>query len=301
MESRIEELRIADVATFLAAYRAASITVAARQLGVTPSQVSKAITRLEGFLKVRLFARNGRGISPTDQAKSMRVDMEELVRLAQELPATRHGTSRLALAAPSYLAMGFFGRLADRLPDVRLQAIEAGPATVRAYAEEGVIDMALTFAKDKFPSGWVSTRIGDMFAALYASPSLSAKLGERPSLETLKATPFVIPIYHSGGVFIPGEDGCPIPRGERTHGHDAATIGVAVEIAAICNQLVYGPEVAVRRLVIDGRLIEVQAAGFRKRVELFLHVNAEQVLARIQRETVMILTEVIAEGDSLQK
>jgi DNA-binding transcriptional LysR family regulator len=301
MADGIDDLRIADVATFLAAYRAASITLAARQLQVTPSQVSKAIARLEGFLKVSLFARNGRGITPTDQAKAMRADMEELVRLAQELPGMRRGASRLALAAPSYLAMGFFGQLANKLSEVRLQAIEAGPATVRAYAEEGVIDMALTLAKDKFPSGWVSTSIGDMHTALYGSPKLAAELGDAPSMETLKTTPFVIPIYHSGGVFIPGDDSCPIPRSERTHGHDAATIGVAVEIAASCNQLVYGPEVAVRRLVIDGRLVEIKADGFRKRVELFLHVNAEQVLARIQRDTAKILTDVLAEGDSLKQ
>jgi DNA-binding transcriptional LysR family regulator len=301
MSDGIDDLRIADVATFLAAYRAASITIAARQLSVTPSQVSKAIARLEGFLKVRLFARNGRGIAPTDQAKAMRMDMEELVRLAQELPGTRRGASRLALAAPSYLAMGFFGHLAARLSEVRLQAIEAGPATVRAYAEEGVIDMALTLSKDKFPSGWASTRIGDMHTALYGCPDLAKTLGDDPPLETLKATPFVIPIYHSGGVFIAGEDNCPIPRSERVHGHDAATIAVAVEIAAACNQLVYGPEVAVRRLVLDGRLVEIKADGFRKRVELYLHVNAEQVLARIQRDTMKILTDVLADGDSLTK
>ena len=68
MLEHLDELRIADVATFLAVARSGSVTMAARQLDVTPSQVSKAVARLEGYLKVRLIERSGRGIILTDAA-----------------------------------------------------------------------------------------------------------------------------------------------------------------------------------------------------------------------------------------
>ena len=59
----ISELHVADLTTFLAVRRAGSVSTAARELGVTPSQVSKAIARLEATLRVRLFSRGARGVA----------------------------------------------------------------------------------------------------------------------------------------------------------------------------------------------------------------------------------------------
>src|SRR5207253_3039027 len=53
--SALEELRVGDLTTFLAVRAAGSVSQAARATGVTPSQVSKAIARLEGALRVRVI------------------------------------------------------------------------------------------------------------------------------------------------------------------------------------------------------------------------------------------------------
>jgi DNA-binding transcriptional LysR family regulator len=46
-QESLADLRVGDLMTFLAVRRSGSITAAARELKVTPSQVSKAISRLE--------------------------------------------------------------------------------------------------------------------------------------------------------------------------------------------------------------------------------------------------------------
>src|SRR6266852_4405230 len=57
------DLHLADVNTFLVVQRLGSVTASARQLGVTPAQVSKAVARLEAQLGSKLFTRSARGVA----------------------------------------------------------------------------------------------------------------------------------------------------------------------------------------------------------------------------------------------
>src|SRR5438445_695627 len=61
MADPLHDLRLADIHTFLAVHRARSVTGASRSLGVTPSQVSKAIARLDDLLNTSLLLRVPRG------------------------------------------------------------------------------------------------------------------------------------------------------------------------------------------------------------------------------------------------
>src|SRR5215213_1329282 len=79
------ELRIADVLTFLAVYRHGSVTGAARDLAVSPSQVSKAVARLERHLKRPLLARRARGVAPSEDAVKLVPRLEELVEKIRAL------------------------------------------------------------------------------------------------------------------------------------------------------------------------------------------------------------------------
>jgi len=293
MLEHLDELRIADVATFLAVSRSGSVTMAARQLDVTPSQVSKAVARLEGYLKVRLIERSGRGIILTDAAKHVNADLEELVRRAEELPKPRQGKTRVTIAGPSYLALEFIPHLANTLAPTHFRVLEAGPATIRAYAEEGAIDMALTLSSEKLPRSWVSTKVGPVKVALFAPPALAETLGKKPSLDRLREVPFVLPVQFSNGQMLPGEDGFALTRGDRTQGHEAATIGLALELAATCGQLTYGPELAARKLLAQGRLVEVKSPGVTNQVDLYLHANSERVLARLHRDALRVMADVL--------
>ena len=80
------ELRVGDVLTFLTVCRTGSITGAARELHVTASQVSKAISRLEAMLRVRLLSRSSRGVALSEAGHRVR-------------PHLHAAVSRLELAA----------------------------------------------------------------------------------------------------------------------------------------------------------------------------------------------------------
>ena len=111
-------------------------------------------------------------------------------------------------------------------------------------------------------------------------------------------TPFVIPVQYRDGHFVPGDDGCPLPRTDRTQGNEAATAAVAFEIAASSNQLAYGPELAARRLVARGRLVPIDAPGLSQDTDLYVHTNSERVLARAHKETIAIVKRVIEGTDA---
>jgi DNA-binding transcriptional LysR family regulator len=292
----LDEFRVADAATFLAVLRFGSVTLAARELDVTPSQVSKAIARLEAFLKTRLVARSGRGIVATEQAKQLRPELEDLVRRTEELQRSRRTQARLTIVGPSYIAQELFGPISARLSGVHVRALEAGTATIRVYAEEDVIDVALTLSAEKLPPKWVSHRVGPVRLSLFGSPRLAEKLGKRPSLDRIKEIPFVVAVQYRNGVLLPGDDGCPLPRSERTPGNEATTAAVAFEMAASCNQLAYGPELAARRLVASRSLVPIDVPDLAQDIDLFMHTNSERVLARVHKEMLAVVARIVEGG-----
>lgn len=70
--------------TFGAVYDALSIRVAAESLHVTPPAVSAAVTALESALGTPLFAKAGRGITPTDAGHTFAAYARSLVGLMTE-------------------------------------------------------------------------------------------------------------------------------------------------------------------------------------------------------------------------
>jgi DNA-binding transcriptional LysR family regulator len=108
----ISQINIGDLTTFLAVRRSGSVSGTARELGVTASQVSKAISRLEAVLRVRLFSRGARGVVLSDQARLVLPLVEQAVdslRLLERLDAPK--LTELTVAAPSYLICSFLRRL----------------------------------------------------------------------------------------------------------------------------------------------------------------------------------------------
>jgi DNA-binding transcriptional LysR family regulator len=290
MNPALDQLRLADVLTFLTVHRLGSITSAARDLRVTPSQVSKAVVRLEACLKKKLLLRQGRGIALSAAGRAIVPIMDELVEKARTLQEPeRTRDTLITVAAPSYLCAAYLPAIVRAVTDARIRGLEVGPAFMRAYANEGIFDVALSVGQEQMPGSWVVTRVGEVRKALFAPPALARRLGPRPSPKTLEEIPFVCPVYNSGGQFMPGDDGCPLRRSDRTVGHEAATLGVALDVAAASDQLVFGPVVAARALVDTGRLVELKVPGWHLTDALYVHANADVVLARVQRVIVNAL------------
>jgi DNA-binding transcriptional LysR family regulator len=86
-----------DMAVFARVVDAGSFSAAARQLGITPSAVSRQVARLEGALRVRLLERTTRKLRLTDAGTAVYSRCQDMVSAAREVWALSDTHS----AAPS--------------------------------------------------------------------------------------------------------------------------------------------------------------------------------------------------------
>lgn len=281
----LEDLRIGDLMTFLAVRRTGSITAAARELRVTPSQVSKAIARLEDHLQMTLLARSSRGVTLSEAGRKIVPNVEIAVdKLRTMRRPSPQSALELTVAAPSYLITLFLPTIATALSGVRVRGLEMPPGLVRAYAAENIFDAALLpSGADRLPLSWTTEPVGELRKSLFASPTLAKKLGPAPlAPEILLDVPFVCPMSTADGRFVASDDDCPLSMTRRRLGHEAQTIGLALELAARTDQLVFGPTIAARRFVEDARLVAVPVQGWDVREPLYVACNSDRVLSRVQ-------------------
>jgi DNA-binding transcriptional LysR family regulator len=285
LSEQLGELRLGDLATFLAVRRSGSISAAARELKVTPSQVSKAITRLETTLRLHLVSRGARSVGLSETGLRVLPHVEAAVaRLLLVGRANNGSAGELAVAAPSYLLATFVPFITKSQPSLNVRGIEIPPALLRAYSTEDFFEVCLCADKvDDLPPTWASVAIGRVRRALYARPDVAQALGPEPvPVDRVRAIPFVSPVYYADGHLVPGDDECPLPRGERLIGHQALAIGLGLELASRTGQLVFGPRLAAQRYVAAGLLKEVRVEGWEVSSVLHVACNRDRVLARVQ-------------------
>ncbi len=296
-ENLLPDLRFSDVRTFLAVRRCGSITAAARELQVTPSQVSKAISRLEQQLKVRLLTRSARGVTLSEAAERVTPHFEEVVsRLRLVALRDAESSPELAVAGPSYLIHSFLPVIANVQPTLRLRGIQLAPALIRSFSTHSLFDLALASNLDRLPSSWTGELAGDVRKGLFTTPEAAQSLGEGPvPVARLKQHPFIIPMYIHNDHHIPVDDACPLPVNERKVGHEVQTIALGLELAAVSGQLVFGPVIAAQRWLSQGRLVEVEVEGWNYVAEpLYIACNADRVTAKVNRSVVNAVRDALA-------
>lgn len=192
---------LTGVLAFVRAAEARSFTGAARGLGITPSGVSKAISRLETHFGVRLLQRTSRSVTLTtegaafyERCRQIVVDLEsaeQSLSAAQEAPR-----GRLRVTMPVAIGRGHIARLLSgflhRHPEVTLDA----DATDRIVdlAEEG-FDVALRLGRPP-DSRLVARRLIGGTQVTCASPAYLEEHGEPAVPEALAGhdcTRFVVP------------------------------------------------------------------------------------------------------------
>jgi DNA-binding transcriptional LysR family regulator len=295
----LADLRFGDVLTFLTVHRCGAITGAARALKVTPSQVSKAVHRLERQLGATLLSRSTRGVIVSDAGRRLIPQLEEVAARLQQMRPDAVAREELALAAPSYLNAIFLPRIAAALPEALVRGLELPPALVRAYAVENFFDVALIAGTEKLPGAWVASDVGHVRKALFAAPEVVKQLGTQPvEPKKLAPLPFVTPIYNVSGQFVPADDGCPLGHAERRLGHQSQTLVVGLDLARSTGQLIFGPAIAAHAHVRRGELAEVRVRGWNVHEPLTLAVNGERVRKRTQQLLTGLISRTLAELDA---
>ncbi len=79
--------------TFLHVLNAESLSGAARALGLTQPTVGRHISELENSLGLALFTRSQAGLQPTDAARQLRAQLEEMQQVAASIERSAHGQS----------------------------------------------------------------------------------------------------------------------------------------------------------------------------------------------------------------
>jgi DNA-binding transcriptional LysR family regulator len=291
----LDDVKLSELNTFVHVARSSSLSAAARELGVTPSQVSKSLARLESRLRTKLLTRTARGVRLTEQGLKLLPKLQELSSILRGLGTrSTSETQTMTIAAPSYLASTVVPRLVEKTPTVRWRVQESGAALLRASMPEHAFEFALFFGHaEKPPAGWVGGPVGKIRNGLFARPSLAAQLGKGAVASSkLSDRQFVMPLRSSTVAVTPNDDGCPIPISERRVGTEVLTFAVGLEVAAHSEQLVFGHVFAAARFVQAGLLVEVPIKGW-SNYDTVLLFSSETVLARVEREVRSAATAVL--------
>jgi DNA-binding transcriptional LysR family regulator len=201
----------------------------------------------------------------------------------------------LVLAAASFMNSTFLPDVAAACPELRLRALDLPPALIRASASENFFDATICAGTPRLTEAWSSIELGRMRSGLFASPRLAERLGDQPlSPDALRDVPFISAVYSTNGQLASADDDCPLPRGSRRDGHEVQTLELALELAMQADQVVFGPAFAARQLVQQGKLVELQVAGWAVTSPLYFACNIDRVLARQQTTIVQALQKRLA-------
>jgi DNA-binding transcriptional LysR family regulator len=293
----VADLRVADLLTFLAVVRSSSLTAAARERRVTPSQVSKAITRVETHFTRKLVERGSRGVVLSEAGRLLAPALEAIVTQLEAARAASPDGAEITLGAPSYLQTSLLPVLGSAAANVRIRSFELPPSLLRANAQDDGFDILLIpGGGEHLPGSWVSEQVGEIRRGLFASPVLRQKLGKGAvSIERLAEVPFIIPIFRQQGRVVPVDDDFPLPRAQRKIGHQVQTFLVGLEVAAQTEQLAFGPAIAAHRHVSSGALVEIPIEGYAVTDPLTFACNVDRVSARLRTAFVNALRTAMAD------
>jgi DNA-binding transcriptional LysR family regulator len=292
----LSELKIADVVTFLAVHRCRSLSSAARELRVTPSQVSKSISRLEELMGATLLSRSPHGVALLDTGLRIVPHFEQMLALTRQLsPGATLERRVLALAAPSWLAGSLLPYVVETELDFRLRVLELAPAQVRAHLSSGHFDLALTLGPSPVQPSWESTALGQVTKALFVAPCVAERLGPPPiPVERIAGLQFISPVYLTETGYLPIDDDCPISRRERIVGHETMTFGLALALVARTEQVVFGPVLGALDYLRAGTLVKLEVEGWSLTDDLHLACNIDRVTSGEQRTLASALERALA-------
>jgi DNA-binding transcriptional LysR family regulator len=192
-DCRTRMIDLNDIQIFVAAVEKKTLTEAASDLGVPPSTVSRALTRLEKRVGVMLVQRNTRGMVVTDAGKDYLVNCERALDALREADGSldRHRTTphgRLRLGVPGTFARDALAPILKRFvklyPDLRLQ-IELHDCERPELPSGSALDMFLQVGKPQ-DSSWRIRAFPSIRQCLLASPSYIAKYGMPSDVEGLR-------------------------------------------------------------------------------------------------------------------
>lgn len=193
----------AAISAFVRVVEAKSFAAAATQLGMTPSGVSRAVSRLEERLGARLLFRSTRSLRLTDDGAAFHARCKEILADLAEATealnyANRKPTGRLrvgmSLAVGRAALIPRLNEFEARYPDIRL---ELSMSDLPSDLNEEGIDCAIRVGQLE-DSSLIARKIGYLRNVVCASPEYLARYGAPQSIEDLRKHRCLNYIYPNG-------------------------------------------------------------------------------------------------------
>jgi DNA-binding transcriptional LysR family regulator len=172
----VRDLDLNEMRVFVRVIDRGAFAVAARELRVPTSTVSRTVARLEERIGARLLQRTPRSVRATSEGRALYAAVREAVGVLERTahtfePATRTPKGILRVTAPAEIAGTFLADVAvafgQRYPLVQIELALTNRAV--NLVDEG-FDVALRAAARLPDSSLVVKKLGDLEHALYASP-----------------------------------------------------------------------------------------------------------------------------------
>ena len=155
-----------------------SVTRAASRLHVSPSALSKSLTRLRNSLEDPLFTRTAHGLKPTAHALQLKQKLPSLLQSLHQLTlapsfdpssSERHFSISMLESAYATLLPCYIGPLLKQAPNLRLNAFGWSENSMQDLLK-GKVDFGITarilsdgnlFTEEKLPPGFASSTLFD--------------------------------------------------------------------------------------------------------------------------------------------
>ncbi len=197
-------MEIYELRYFLGVAQDENIHRASERLRVSPASLSKAISRLEGELGVRLFSREGRNIVLSDQGRLLQRRAAEIVRLeegARVEVGGHEGEIQVVIAGAeillSKMGLALSARIKAKFPRSSFEYVATDDATAVEKVERGEAHFAIVTSDPPRSAGIVSKVIGEAKFLTFVGQGhplyAAAKANRTIPVEEVLRHPFVSP------------------------------------------------------------------------------------------------------------
>ena len=227
-----------------------SIRELARRDQVPPSQISKAIKRLEIKTDSKLIERSLHGVTLTAEGRKAAKIFRQILDHAEQLSAEATDAQPakiFGVGSTSFLINHLLVRSSVGLKggNWRLRFLEMNPDQLTVAGLRHAFDMAFHFGKVDWPSSWHQDKVGEIHWSLCCRTKHPLTKAAAPALKDVLKYPFVMPAYWSQEGLALGNDNCPVPMEKRLKGHETATAEAALHLVRVTDQLAYLPDILI--------------------------------------------------------
>lgn len=200
--------RLGSITAFIKVAELGGFAAAGRALGISPSAVSKSVSRLEERLQLRLFQRTTRSLAMTEDGKlffdrcsAILKDLDQAEEDMRQRSARPSGLLRIEMptALGRLRVVPELGRLTSRFPELRIAATFADTVTDPISAG---IDAVLRIGHPRDPRLMVK-RVGTVRYIVCAAPSYLTAYGEPGTVDDLEQHDCVRRVSHDPAGFAP--------------------------------------------------------------------------------------------------